>query len=98
MCEPISMIMMGLTAASSVAGLAMSAKASKPQQPPAAKLPERAVDAPVNRGPGAVVRLGTGKLDEAEEGTSAEPMYQGGSGVRRNTGSTLGNLGKSSLI
>lgn len=97
MCEPVSMIMMAMSAASAVGGLAMAAKSSKPQQPPQAKLPERAVDAPVNRGPGAIVRLGTGKMDEADD-SSAEPMYQGGSGVRRNSGSTLGNLGKSSLI
>lgn len=97
MCEPVSMIMMAMSGVAGLAGTMMASKAAKstPAPPPAA-IPKPAAAPPVNRNPGATIRLGTGKQDEADA-ESGSPMY-GGAVVKRQSGSGLGNLGKSSLI
>jgi len=95
MCEPVSMIMMGLTAASAVGSMVMG-KQAKATPPPAAKVPERAIEAPVSRNPAAVVRLGTNKQDET--GGAGDARVEGGNVQRRVSGNSLGNLGKTSLI
>lgn len=100
MCEPVTMILGALSVAGAAAGLGAASK-MKVQQPPAAKLPEKeAIGAPVNRDPAAVVRLGSGKDNATSDPLATlEPETLGrAKATSRRSGSTLGNLGRSSLI
>lgn len=89
MCDPITAIAMAVGGIGSM----MMAGQSMPE-PPAAKQP--AVPAPESRTPGATVRLGTSDDDITNDLRTDDPTRRN-AGTNRQSGNTLGNLGRSSL-
>lgn len=94
MCEPISLIMGLVSIAGAGIGMLGASKMKTPEPP---KVETPALPAPVSETPETEVKLGAAD-DTSEILLSPEERRKRAAMAKRNTGNTLGNLGKTSLI